>query len=91
MREAGTLAHDTLVATVMSNLGLRIAMKQAGIRLVETKVGDRYVLEAMRAGGHAPEERREREIDAEDAGTLQLSRRDRPGKIPDRGQQHERL
>lgn len=51
MREAGTLAHDTLVATVMSNLGLRIAMRREGIRLVETAVGDRYVLEAMKAGG----------------------------------------
>jgi phosphoglucosamine mutase len=51
MREAGTLAHDTLVATVMSNLGLRIAMRHEGIRLVETAVGDRYVLEAMKAGG----------------------------------------
>ncbi|HKA69550.1 MAG TPA: phosphoglucosamine mutase [Actinomycetes bacterium] len=50
MREAGTLAHDTLVATVMSNLGLRIAMRREGIRLVETAVGDRYVLEAMKAG-----------------------------------------
>jgi phosphoglucosamine mutase len=47
MRDAGTLTDNTLVATVMSNLGLRIAMKQSGIRLLETKVGDRYVLEAM--------------------------------------------
>ncbi|MEV4759823.1 phosphoglucosamine mutase [Micromonospora sp. NPDC049559] len=53
MREAGTLTADTLVATVMSNLGLRIAMSQAGIRLVETKVGDRYVLEELRASGLA--------------------------------------
>ncbi|HCT81585.1 MAG TPA: hypothetical protein DGT23_34425, partial [Micromonosporaceae bacterium] len=51
MREAGTLTEDTVVATVMSNLGLRIAMREAGINLVETKVGDRYVLEAMKAGG----------------------------------------
>jgi len=49
MREAGTLTQDTLVATVMSNLGLRLAMRDAGIRLVETKVGDRYVLEELRA------------------------------------------
>jgi phosphoglucosamine mutase len=47
MRDAGTLTEDTLVATVMSNLGLRIAMKQSGIKLVETKVGDRYVLEEL--------------------------------------------
>ncbi|MEU8007003.1 phosphoglucosamine mutase [Catellatospora sp. NPDC049111] len=51
MRDAGALANDTLVATVMSNLGLRIAMREAGITLVETKVGDRYVLEELRAGG----------------------------------------
>ncbi|GIG89615.1 phosphoglucosamine mutase [Plantactinospora endophytica] len=53
MREAGTLTQDTLVATVMSNLGLRLAMSAAGIRLVETKVGDRYVLEELRASGLA--------------------------------------
>jgi phosphoglucosamine mutase len=53
MRDAGTLTDDTLVATVMSNLGLRIAMKQSGIRLIETKVGDRYVLEELSAGGLA--------------------------------------
>ncbi|WP_019869441.1 phosphoglucosamine mutase [Salinispora oceanensis] len=53
MREAGTLTADTLVATVMSNLGLRIAMSREGIRLVETKVGDRYVLEELRASGLA--------------------------------------
>ncbi|GAB1689347.1 phosphoglucosamine mutase [Krasilnikovia sp. M28-CT-15] len=50
MRDAGTLTADTLVATVMSNLGLRLAMKQAGIRLLETKVGDRYVLEELQNG-----------------------------------------
>jgi phosphoglucosamine mutase len=44
------LAQDTVVATVMSNLGFRLAMKEAGINVVETSVGDRYVLEAMRAG-----------------------------------------
>jgi phosphoglucosamine mutase len=53
MRDAGTLTDDTLVATVMSNLGLRIAMKQSGVRLLETKVGDRYVLEELAAGGLA--------------------------------------
>jgi phosphoglucosamine mutase len=53
MRDAGTLTDDTLVATVMSNLGLRIAMKQSGVRLIETKVGDRYVLEELNAGGLA--------------------------------------
>jgi phosphoglucosamine mutase len=53
MRDAGTLTDDTLVATVMSNLGLRLAMRQAGIRLIEAKVGDRYVLEELAAGGYA--------------------------------------
>jgi phosphoglucosamine mutase len=44
------LAGDTVVTTVMSNLGFRLAMAEAGITVVETAVGDRYVLEAMRAG-----------------------------------------
>jgi len=52
LHERGELPHDTLVTTVMSNLGLRIAMRDAGIATVETGVGDRYVLEAMRAGGY---------------------------------------
>lgn len=43
------LPQDTLVVTTMSNLGLLLAMKAAGIRTVQTDVGDRYVLEAMRA------------------------------------------
>lgn len=51
MREAGRLHEDTVVATVMSNLGLRLALEAEGIRLVTTGVGDRYVLEAMREGG----------------------------------------
>ena len=53
MRDAGTLTDDTLVATVMSNLGLRLAMKQAGIRMIETKVGDRYVLEELQGSNYA--------------------------------------
>jgi phosphoglucosamine mutase len=51
-QQAGRLAGDTVVTTVMSNLGFRLAMRDAGIRVVETAVGDRYVLEAMRAGGY---------------------------------------
>ncbi|MBX3089535.1 MAG: phosphoglucosamine mutase [Cryobacterium sp.] len=47
LKEQGELAEDTLVATVMSNLGLKKAMAEHGIRIVETKVGDRYVLEAL--------------------------------------------
>lgn len=53
MHEAGTLVDDTLVITVMSNLGLRLAMREAGITCIDTSVGDRYVLEAMRAGGYS--------------------------------------
>ena len=50
MQEAGELAADTLVATVMSNLGLHLAMRSAGIEVRTTGVGDRYVLEELRAG-----------------------------------------
>ena len=50
MQEAGELASDTLVATVMSNLGLHLAMRAAGIEVRTTAVGDRYVLEELRAG-----------------------------------------
>ncbi|MEZ0449069.1 phosphoglucosamine mutase [Cellulomonas sp. ICMP 17802] len=53
MRDRGDLVDDTLVTTVMSNLGLKIAMREAGIRTIDTAVGDRYVLEAMRAGGYS--------------------------------------
>jgi phosphoglucosamine mutase len=52
LKAAGRLVGDTVVATVMSNLGFRLAMRDAGISLVETGVGDRYVLEAMRAGNY---------------------------------------
>jgi phosphoglucosamine mutase len=50
-RARGALAGDALVTTVMANLGFRKAMTAAGIELVETSVGDRYVLEAMRERG----------------------------------------
>ncbi len=50
-RERGALAGDTLVTTVMSNLGLLRAMEDQGITTVQTAVGDRYVLEEMRRGG----------------------------------------
>ncbi|TAK70048.1 MAG: phosphoglucosamine mutase [Actinomycetota bacterium] len=49
---AGALVHDTVVSTVMANLGFKHAMAAAGVTVVETAVGDRYVLEAMRAGGY---------------------------------------
>lgn len=51
MKSRGTLAQDTLVATVMSNLGLLQAMEREGINVRQTAVGDRYVLEEMRASG----------------------------------------
>ena len=53
MRDSGRLAGNTVVATVMANLGFKLAMEREGVTLVETGVGDRYVLEAMRAGGFA--------------------------------------
>ncbi len=53
LRDRGRLANDTVVVTVMTNLGFRLAMEAAGINVVETGVGDRYVLEALGAGGHS--------------------------------------
>lgn len=53
MQEAGELAGNTLVATVMSNMGLHLAMRAAGIEVRTTGVGDRYVLEELRAGAFA--------------------------------------
>ena len=53
MQEAGELASNTLVATVMSNLGLHLAMRAAGIEVRTTGVGDRYVLEELRAGEYS--------------------------------------
>jgi phosphoglucosamine mutase len=50
-KEAGTLTDDTLVATVMSNLGLHLAMREHDIRLITTAVGDRYVLDELRGKG----------------------------------------
>ena len=50
LKDAGLLADDTVVVTVMSNLGLRLAMRDAGISVVETPVGDRYLVAAMREG-----------------------------------------
>ncbi|HQD20198.1 MAG TPA: phosphoglucosamine mutase [Bacillota bacterium] len=52
LKEQGRLAKDTLVITVMSNLGLRLAAKDLGIKTVAAKVGDRYVLEEMLRGGY---------------------------------------
>ena len=52
MLEDGTLRKKSVVATVMSNIGLEQAVERAGGKLVRTQVGDRYVVEAMRAGGY---------------------------------------
>jgi phosphoglucosamine mutase len=53
LKERGELADDTLVATVMSNLGLKRAMQKHGITMLETAVGDRYVLEQMNEHGYS--------------------------------------
>jgi phosphoglucosamine mutase len=51
-KERGKLKSDTLVATIMSNLALDRAMRERGIDVIRTRVGDRYVIEAMRDGGY---------------------------------------
>lgn len=53
LKQRGELAHNTVVVTVMSNLGFRLAMAEAGIEVSVTPVGDRYVLEEMAAGGYS--------------------------------------
>ncbi|MEQ2128928.1 phosphoglucosamine mutase [Caldanaerobacter subterraneus KAk] len=53
MKSKGKLKHNTVVATVMSNIGFEIALKEHGIKLIRTKVGDRYVLEEMIKGGYS--------------------------------------
>ncbi|MBC5826814.1 MAG: phosphoglucosamine mutase, partial [Candidatus Eremiobacteraeota bacterium] len=52
LMQKGRLPKDTVVATVMSNLGLELAVAEMGATLLRTAVGDRYVLEAMQAGGY---------------------------------------
>ena len=51
LAKQGLLAKDTVVVTVMSNMGLKIALKEKGIKTLETKVGDRYVIEGMKESG----------------------------------------
>lgn len=53
MASRGELESGAVVVTVMANLGFRIAMEAAGVDVIETPVGDRHVLEALNAGGHA--------------------------------------
>ena len=52
MKQKGTLAKNTIVVTVMSNLGFSLMGKEQGIHIEKTKVGDRYVLENMRENGY---------------------------------------
>jgi phosphoglucosamine mutase len=52
MLRNGTLCHNTVVATVMSNLGMEVALRRMGGRVVRTLVGDRYVVEEMVRGGY---------------------------------------
>ncbi|MBW2972308.1 phosphoglucosamine mutase [Candidatus Woesearchaeota archaeon] len=52
MKRRGKLADDTVVVTVMTNIGFDIAMKKEGIRVVKTQVGDRYVVEEMRKNSY---------------------------------------
>ncbi|MCD0183754.1 phosphoglucosamine mutase [Micrococcus luteus] len=53
LKDRGVLRDDTLVVTVMSNLGLKLAMGREGVQLVETRVGDRYVLAGMKLGDYS--------------------------------------
>jgi len=53
MQQEGVLRGSTMACTVMSNLGLHEAMRRAGVRVLTTPVGDRHVIEALRAGGYA--------------------------------------
>ena len=71
MKERGELAHDTVVTTVMCNLGFVHAMRDHGIKVIQTKVGDRYVLEEMRAGGYL--------IGGEQSGHMILSQHNSTG------------
>jgi phosphoglucosamine mutase len=52
LKQAGRLAHDAVVVTVMSNQGFHVAMHEAGIKVIQTPVGDKHVCAAMREGGY---------------------------------------
>lgn len=52
LKSQGLLKNDTVVTTIMSNVGLEVGLKKQGIQLLRSNVGDRYVVEAMRQGGH---------------------------------------
>lgn len=66
LRRTGALADDTVVATVMSNIGLEIALREHGIALRRTAVGDKYVMEEMQRGGYT--------LGGEQSGHIILSR-----------------
>ncbi|MBW2996855.1 phosphoglucosamine mutase, partial [Candidatus Woesearchaeota archaeon] len=53
MKDRGKLKNSTVVVTVMTNIGFDIAMKEHGIDIIKTKVGDRYVVEEMRKNNHS--------------------------------------
>jgi phosphoglucosamine mutase len=53
MKATGTLRNNAVVATVMSNIGLEIALQNHGLKMIRTPVGDKYVMEAMLANGYA--------------------------------------
>ena len=52
MKKKGKLQHDTIVSTIMSNIGFEMAMNEAGIKVIRADVGDRYVIETMKKGGY---------------------------------------
>ena len=66
LRAGGNLAQDTVVTTVMSNLGLKDALEREGISCIQTDVGDRFVWEAMRKGGYS--------LGGEESGHIILSK-----------------
>ena len=84
LHERGNLTDDTVVATVMSNLGFHHTMRQAGIAVETTAVGDRYVLEALHARGPVPRWRAERAPGLPGLGHHRRRPAHRPGPaVPD--------
>ena len=81
LRARGELVDDTVVVTVMTNLGFRLAMERAGIHVVETAVGDRYVLEALDERGLGARWRTERPRDLPPAGDDRRRDADRTGAV----------
>lgn len=71
MAERGELANNTVVGTVMSNMGLEVAFRERGITFIKTKVGDRYVLEQMQSSGAV--------LGGEQSGHIILMRRNTTG------------